>query len=255
MKIIIRILSLALMIVILSACTPAPAPNEVDVITTAIAAQEQTAAAMPTMTAAPTDTPEPTLVPTKTTVPTDTPEPTLAPTEDLSAPVEGWEAPMVNTEGDYSFGCTVTGTSTDVVEIIPGVDATGFLICGDYQIPAGFYDRNNNVLYYWELGGIKNPKGTDHLGTRAMGRLCSVFGISDCSPAQYNTLIGKNIMLSIGLPSSKNMKIFDVTNAGQFTDEYYGDRSGLDNWAQTGRLPIDKNILYPLALTFNTNQN
>lgn len=253
MKTIIRILSLALMIAILAACSPAPAPNEVDIAATASAAQQQTAAAMPTMTPAPTKTETPTPAPTQTA--TNTPEPTLTPTEDLSAPVEGWEAPMVNTEGDYSFGCTVTGISTDVVEIIPGVDATGFLICGDYQIPAGIYDRNNNVLYYWELGDIVNPKLTDHLGHRAMGRLCTVFGIGDGSLAQYNNLIGKKVMLSIGLPSSKNMKIFDVTNAGQFTDEYYGDRSALDNWAQTGRLPIDKNILYPLALTFNTNQN
>lgn len=247
---------LILAAMILGACTPPPAGAQAletgtptaDAPTTI--APTESAHEIPTIgvpatpTGESTEIVDPTDEPTPTLEPTD--EPTAEPTQEQQAPTN-WERPPVDNLGDYNYDCTVTGTSFDIEEIAPGIEATGFLICGGQRVPAGIYDRNTNTLYYWGLNPIKNPTITDHLGERGVERFVTFFGFGE-TYLDCNKLTGANLSLSIGLPNARNGAVFDVQNIGQFADEYYGSQAAIDAWANTGVFPDGQDILYPVSL-------
>jgi len=158
-----------------------------------------------------------------------------------------WE-PLVEDEmGDWLYRCEVSGTSFDIVEIMPGVEATGFLLCQDYRIPAGIYDRNNDNLYYWTLYPITEPDILDHLGERGIERVLTTNGLGE-TYLDADNLIGVELVISINLPNDVNRIVFDTQNIGRFAGEYWGSQQAVDAFAATGVLPNLDNIIYPISL-------
>lgn len=264
MLLVIIILLLAAMI--LGACTPPGAGATYETGTPTgptLTSDSQAVDATVTATVEPTNAP--TLRPTDVPA-TPTPElaategttaPTLQPTDETplstveggSSPIDGWEVPFINDRGDYSFACQIESISYDVVEILPGIDATGFIICNGQKIPAGIYDRNANTLFYWDMMPINNPEVVDYLGERAIERLVTQFGFGR-TYLDGNKLIGANVIASVGLPSVRNRNLVNAINIGRYTGEYYSEQSIIDVWATTGKLPNDKPCLYPYSLDF-----
>lgn len=158
-----------------------------------------------------------------------------------------WE-PLVKDEmGDWLYRCKVSGTSFDIVEILPGVEATGFLLCQEHRIPAGIYDRNNNVLYYWALYPIAEPEIIDHLGERGVERVLKTNGLGE-TYLDADNLIGIELVMSINLPNDVNRAVFDTQNIGRFAGEYWGSQEAVDAFAASGVLPNSDNIIYPISL-------
>lgn len=177
-----------------------------------------------------------------------TPEPTVEmdPTQEQQAPTN-WERPPVDNLGNYNYDCTITGVSNEIIEMMPGIDGAGFLICDGYKIPTYIHDRNTNTLYAWGLNPIHDPQGLDKLGERGVGRFMRIFGFGG-TYADAAKLNGVRLSLSIGLPNASNGAVFDVQNMGQFADEYYGSQAAIDAWATTGIPPEGNGILYPISL-------
>lgn len=183
----------------------------------------------------------PTQFHTKTPLSTETLAVTLTPTS------EPWKSLEKDLQyGDWYYRCKITGVSADVIEILPKVDAAGFLFCGNFKIPLYVYDRNENILYFWGLLPIKDPKGLDQLGKRAVGRFLRVFGFGGTYD-NADKLIGIELSMAINLPNDINRAVFDTQNIGRFAGEYWGGQEAVDLFAQTGVLPNSDNILYPIS--------
>lgn len=140
-----------------------------------------------------------------TSIPTQSHTETPLSTETLAVTNTPTSAPWKPLEkdlqyGDWYYSCKITGVSADVIEILPKVDAAGFLFCGNFKIPLYVYDRNENALYFWGLLPIKNPKGLDHLGERAVGRFLRVFGFGGTYD-NADKLIGIDISMTINMPN------------------------------------------------------
>lgn len=187
-----------------------------------------------------TSIPAPSL--TETPLPTETVAATHTPT---SAPWRPLEKEL--SYGDWYFRCQVTEVSFEIVEILPKVDATGFIICDQYRVPAAIYDRNTNVWYLWGLLPLQNPTILDHQGERGVERVITFFGLGE-TYLDADNLIGKDISMSVNLPNSKNRAVFDTQKIGRFAGEYWGSQEAVDSFAQTGVLSNDDNILYPISL-------
>lgn len=174
------------------------------------------------------------------------PSATLAPTH--TATTLPW-IPLEKelTYGDWYFRCEVTDVNFEIIEILPNIDATGFIVCDNFKIPAGVYDRKNNILYYWGLFPISSPDAIDHLGERGVGRLLRVFELGG-TYQDANNLIGKKVAMSVNIPNSQNRSMFDTQNLGRFAGDYWGNQEAVDWFAQTGALPNENNILYPISL-------
>jgi len=81
---------------------------------------------------------------THTSIPTQSITETHLPTETVAVTNTPTPAPWNPLEKDLSYGdwyfrCQVTEVSFDVVEIMPKVDATGFIVCDRYRVPAAIY--------------------------------------------------------------------------------------------------------------------
>ena len=228
-----KTLLLAFVVILMTSCSPSKASTPDETKSSATSAVTHLAISLALTPTEPfTVTPPPEKTPLPTQTPTSLPWKPLE--KDLSL-------------GDWYFRCQVTAVSFDIIEILPKVDATGFLVCDRYKIPAGIYNRNDNSLYYWGLLPIKNPNILDHLGERGVERFLTVFELGE-TYLDVNNLIGKDIVMSVNLPNSKNRAVFDTQNIGRFAGEYWGDQSAVDLFAQTGVLSNDDNILYPISL-------
>ncbi|MDP3720898.1 MAG: hypothetical protein Q8R09_00445, partial [Anaerolineaceae bacterium] len=158
---------------LLSSCAPSTSVIPTDTISTATAILKPTITAFPQ----PSATASPTM--TNTVVP--------------------WTQLERDDLGDYGFRCTITDYSFEIIEILPDIEAQGFLLCGDYQIPVGIYDKNKNQLFYWGLNPVQDPTILDHLGERALGRFVSVFGLGE-THLDSQRVIGKELSVSINIP-------------------------------------------------------
>ena len=149
--------------------------------------------------------------------------------------------------GDYGFRCTITDYSFEIIEILPGIEAQGFLLCGDYQIPVGIYDKNENSLFYWGLNPVQNPTILDHLGERALERFVIIFGLGE-TYLDSKSVIGKELSMSINNPNSVNKRVFDTQNFGKYAGDFWKNQENMEVFAKTGILPFENNILYPISL-------
>lgn len=196
-------------------------------------------------------TSEPTLVSTSnpTNKPTKMPVPIATATTmtTITKTMIPWTVLEQDEIGDYTYRCTITDFSFEIIEILPGMEAQGFLLCGDYQIPVGIYDKNKNQLFYWGLNPVQDPTILDHLGERALGRFVSVFGLGETHLDSKN-VIGKELSMSINIPNSVNKRVFDTQNFGKYAGDYWVNQDNVDNFAVTGIHPNEENILYPISL-------
>ncbi|PKN99707.1 MAG: hypothetical protein CVU42_06890 [Chloroflexi bacterium HGW-Chloroflexi-4] len=189
------------------------------------------------------NTPHPSHTPTQKTVPTVT----STPTSTITKTVTPWTQLERDSIGDYIYRCTITDFSFAIIEILPGIEAQGFLLCGDYQIPVGIYDKNENKLFYWGLNPVQDPTILDHLGERAFEYFVSIFGLGKTYLDSKN-VIGKELSMSINIPNSVNKRVFDTQNFGKYAGDYWVNQDNVDNFAVTGILPNEENILYPISL-------
>lgn len=189
---------------------------------------------------------ETTALPVQSTGSTDTPPPFQTVTV-LPAPTAAWVPLQQDDLGDWVYRCQASAVSFEVVEILPGVDAHGFLICGGFRIPAQIYDRNQNVLYFWGLLPLQDPDILDHLGERGVERLITVFELGE-TYLDADNLTGVTFSMSVNLPNDRNRAVFDTQNIGRFAGEYWGSQEAVDAFALSGTLPHENAILYPISL-------
>ena len=206
---------------LLTSCTPSTEVFPTDTISTATDLLEPTITASPQSSA----TASPTM--TNTSIP--------------------WTQLERDDLGDYGFRCTITGFSFEIIEMLPGIEAQGFLLCGDYQIPVGIYDKNKNQLFYWGLNPVQDPTILDHLGERALDRFVSVFGLGE-TYLDSQRVIGKELSMSINIPNSVNKRVFDTQNFGKYAGDFWVNQENVEVFVKTGILPNEDNILYPISL-------
>lgn len=178
---------------------------------------------------------------------TDSPQPSATASPTMTNTVVPWTQLERDDLGDYGFRCTITDYSFEIIELLPGIEAQGFLLCGDYQIPVGIYDKNKNQLFYWGLNPVQDPTILDHLGERALGRFVSVFGLGETHLDSKN-VIGEELSMSINIPNSVNKRVFDTQNFGKYAGDFWVNQENVEVFAKIGILPNDHNILYPISL-------
>jgi len=189
--------------------------------------------------------------------------PVATATEHLLAPTElTYAAPAITTTpwvvlphdglktNSWILRCQISGVSFEVVEILPNIDATGFLICGGFKIPAGLHDRNTNTLYYWSLYPIVDPKILDHLGERGIERFLTTYGFGSIY-SDYENLIGVNIAVALNLLNEETRILLNAYYFGSFTNDYWGSQEAIDIFGNSGVLPKDNNILLPIDIMYN----
>lgn len=181
-----------------------------------------------------------------------TPPPTSTSADITETVAVEWTPLAKDDLGDWNYDCQVTAVNFEVIEILPGVDATGFLVCGGYNIPTGIMDRNTNILYYWGLFPIQNPTILDHLGERGVERFLTTFSLGE-TYLDAEVIIGKNLSMTINLPNVTNQSIFDTQNIGKFAGVYWQNQENVDLFAQTGSLSNPDYILYPISLGIQNN--